>query len=212
MDARIRELIRKAKIVPVAVFGDTKSAVRTAALLEEASLPLVEVTLRTEAAFDCIREIARTLPGVTIGAGSVLSVESLKKAADAGAAFFVAPCLDTEVMEYASALDVSFIPGVATPSELNQALKSGSDIIKIFPAGVLGGVKYIDAVTAPFKTRRFGLIPTGGVGESNGAEYLANPFVVACGASSIVDPALVDAADYDALARRIEGMKKVAGL
>ena len=85
MDARIRELIRKAKIVPVAVFGDTKSAVRTAALLEEASLPLVEVTLRTEAAFDCIREIARTLPGVTIGAGSVLSVESLKKAADAGA-------------------------------------------------------------------------------------------------------------------------------
>lgn len=212
MDARIRELIRKAKIVPVAVFGDTKSAVRTAALLEEASLPLVEVTLRTEAAFDCIREIARTLPGVTIGAGSVLSVESLKKAADAGAAFFVAPCLDTEVMEYASALDVSFIPGVATPSELNQALKSGSDIIKIFPAGVLGGVKYIDAVTAPFKTRRFGLIPTGGVGESNVAEYLANPFVVACGASSIVDPALVDTADYDALARRIEGMKKAAGL
>lgn len=212
MDARIRELIRKAKIVPVAVFGDTKSAVRTAALLEEASLPLVEVTLRTEAAFDCIREIARTLPGVTIGAGSVLSVESLKKAADAGAAFFVAPCLDNEVMEYASALDVSFIPGVATPSELNQALKSGTEIVKIFPAGVLGGVKYIDAVTAPFKTRRFGLIPTGGIDESNVAEYLANPFVVACGASSIVDPALVNAADYDALARRIEGMKKAAGL
>lgn len=211
MDARIRELVRKAKIVPVAVFGDTKSAVRTAALLEEASLPLVEVTLRTEAAFDCIREIARTLPGVTVGAGSVLSVESLKKAADAGAAFFVAPCLDAEVMEYASALDVSFIPGVATPSELNQALKSGSEIIKIFPAGVLGGVKYIDAVTAPFKTRRFGLIPTGGIDESNVAEYLANPFVVACGASSIVDPTLVNAADYDALASRIAGMKKAAG-
>lgn len=212
MDARIRELIRKAKIVPVAVFGDTKKAVRTAGLLEEASLPLVEVTLRTEAAFDCIREIARTLPGVTVGAGSVLSVESLKKAADAGAAFFVAPCLDAEVMEYASAVDLSFIPGIATPSELNQALKTGNEIIKLFPAGVLGGAKYIDAVTAPFKTRRFGLIPTGGISESNVAEYLASPFVIACGASSIVDPALVDAADYDALARRIEGMKKAAGL
>lgn len=212
MDARTRELFHKARIVPVAVFQDTESALKAAAMLEEASLPLVEVTLRTEAAFDCIREIARALPGVTVGAGSVLTVESLKKASDAGAGFFVAPCLDFEIMEYASALGADFIPGIATPSELNQALKSGCELVKLFPAGALGGVKYIDALTAPFRMRRFGLIPTGGVDESNVADYLANQFVVACGASSIVDPPLVKAGDYDSLARKIDRMKKAAGL
>ncbi|RPI94902.1 MAG: 2-dehydro-3-deoxyphosphogluconate aldolase, partial [Spirochaetales bacterium] len=150
-------------------------------------------------------------PGVTVGAGSVLSVESLKRAADAGAAFFVAPCLDLEVIEYASALALSFIPGVATPSELNQALRIGCDVVKIFPAGVLGGVKYIDAVTAPFKTRRFGLIPTGGIDDTNVAEYLNNPFVIACGASSIVDQSLIGSGDYVALARKIRSMKKAVG-
>ncbi len=212
MDARIRDLFRKIKIVPVAVFEDAERALRTVGLLEEASIPLVEVTLRTEAAFRCIEEIVKRRPGVMVGAGSVLSVESLKKAADAGAAFFVAPCLDPEVIEYASALALSFIPGVATPSELNQALRIGSDVVKIFPAGVLGGVKYIEAVTAPFKTRRFDLIPTGGIDETNVAEYLGNPFVIACGASSVVDPSLVAGGNFEALAQKIRRMKNAAGV
>ncbi len=211
MDARIRDVFQRTKIVPVAVFGDADSALRAVGLLEEESVPLVEVTLRTEAAFSCITEIIKRYPGVTVGAGSVLSVESLKRAADAGAAFFVAPCLDFEVIEYASALALSFIPGVATPSELNQALRIGCDVIKIFPAGVLGGVKYIDAVTAPFKTRRFGLIPTGGIDDTNVVEYFNNPFVIACGASSIVDQSLIGAGDYAALARKIRSMKKAVG-
>ena len=211
MDARIRDSLQTTRIVPVAVFGDTDSALRAVGLLMEASISLVEVTLRTEAAFRCIDEIVRHYPEVMVGAGSVLSVESLKKAADAGAAFFVAPCLDHEVIEYASALALSFIPGVATPSELNQALRIGCDVIKIFPAGALGGVGYINAVTAPFKTQRFGLIPTGGIDETNIAEYLNNPFVIACGASSIVDPSLMASGDYEALARKIGRMKKAAG-
>jgi 2-dehydro-3-deoxyphosphogluconate aldolase/(4S)-4-hydroxy-2-oxoglutarate aldolase len=202
-------MLKNIRVVPVAVFEDPNAALRTAEILMENSFPLLEITLRTPAAFDCIGALAKRFPDLLVGAGSVLSADALRKASDLGARFGVAPCLDAEVLSAASALGLPFVPGVATPSELNAALKSGLDLVKIFPASNLGGPAYIAAVTAPFKMYSYGLIPTGGVNEGNLAEYLKAPHVVACGASYFVDSALIGKGDYAAIRSRVARVKEI---
>ncbi len=205
----LAELFSRTKIVPVAVFNDVQSALATASILIEESSPLIEITLRTEAAFDCIEAVSSQFDGMLVGAGSVLSRESLKRAADSGAGFGVAPCLDPGLMEYAAELELPFIPGVATPSELGGALRAGARLVKVFPAADLGGAAYINAITSPFKMYDFSLVPTGGISDKNIREFLAAKHVVACGASFIVDGALIEKGDYQAIRGRIARVREL---
>lgn len=198
------EILKKYKVIPVAVFGEVKGALKTAELLEKNSIHLLEITLRTEIAFQCLTEINKNFPDIIIGAGSVLSEDALQKAADRGAQFGVAPGLDPEIIRYASSKDILFVPGISTPSELNSAIKSGIKYIKIFPAYNLGGPDYIKAISAPFKMKDFYLIPTGGINESNIKEYMDTEKVLACGASYIVDSKLIEKDDFAELDRRIK--------
>ncbi len=212
MASGLAELLLRARIVPVAVFSDVQSALTTAAILLEESIPLIEVTLRTEAAFDCIDAVSGKFDRLLVGAGSVLSRESLKRAVEAGARFGVAPCFDPELLAYAAEIEVPFIPGVATPSELGGALRAGARLVKIFPAADLGGAAYINAITSPFKMYDFSLIPTGGISDKNIKEYLAAKHVVACGASFIVDSALIERGDYDAIRERIARVRELISI
>jgi len=205
----IAKKIKSAGVVPVAVFNRKDDALAVAGLLMENGLPLVEVTLRTEAAYECIEAMASMYPDMLVGAGSVLSPEAMKKAADRGARFGVAPCNDPEVYRAARSMGVPFVPGVATPTELNNALRMGAGLIKIFPASDLGGVGYINALCAPFKMEEFGLIPTGGINEKNIASYYASPRVIACGLSYIVDTALAEKGDLKTLAERIRTVQSI---
>ena len=209
MISALTEILQKTRIVPVAVFNDVKSAARTAEILIEESLPLVEVTLRTPEALRCIVELARDFRGMVVGAGSVLSREAVKKAADSGAAFCVSPCMDRDVCEYANGSGMPFIPGVATPSELNAALQMNFSLVKIFPAASLGGPGYISAVAAPYRMRSFKLIPTGGINEGNLADYVKNPQVIAVGASYLVESSLVDGGDFEAVRDRIRRAREI---
>jgi 2-dehydro-3-deoxyphosphogluconate aldolase / (4S)-4-hydroxy-2-oxoglutarate aldolase len=198
-----------ARMVPVAVFNDVAAALKTAELLTRYSLSLVEVTLRTPVAVDCIAEISRAFPGMLVGCGSVLSRDDLDRAVDAGARFGVAPCLDAEVVRHAAGRGIPFVPGVATPSELNTALQLGCSIIKVFPAVNLGGPGYISALCAPFKKRAVRIVPTGGISEGNLADFLKLPEVIACGATYIVDSKLIEQGDYAGLGKRIEKAKEI---
>lgn len=209
MSSALTEILRKTKIIPVAVFNDVKSAARTAEILIEESLPLVEVTLRTPEAFRCIVELASNYEGMIVGAGSVLSREAVKKAVDAGAAFCVSPCMDRDICEYASQSGVPFIPGAATPSELNAALQMNFSLVKIFPAASLGGPGYISAVAAPYRMYSFKLIPTGGINEGNLADYVKNPQVIAVGASYLIDSSLVDSGGFEAVRDRIRRAREI---
>ena len=173
------------------------------------AIGVLEVTLRTDAAIESITSVRRAFPGLMVGAGSVLSLEQLKRAVDAGASFGVAPGMDIELLDYASSLSMPFIPGVSTPTELNTALNK-CGVIKIFPASMLGGVEYIKAVTAPFKTRNFHLVPTGGINQDNYLDYLNQERVISVGMSYIVEGALVHKGDFAALDERMK--KIVAGL
>ena len=198
----LREILRKIRIIPVSVFEDVTSALKTAELLVKHKVNVIEITLRTDSAFDCITAVKKEFPSVIIGAGSVLTSDELKLAMDCGAFFAVAPCLDEDIVKYANELKIPFVPGVSTPSELNRALRY-SDIIKLFPAQALGGTDYISSITAPFGRLKFDLIPTGGIDNKNFMEYLGCEKVLACGLTYPVAEKLLKDRDYSSIEKRI---------
>ena len=203
------ETLKKSKLIPIAVFNDVDNALKTAEILVKNSFYLLEITLRTEAAFKCIKEISYTFPELLLGSGSVLSKADLEKAVDLGAKFGVAPGFDMGLVDFAVNSNIAFIPGIATPTELNSVLQAELKLIKIFPIVTLGGTNYIKAITAPFKIKDFYLIPTGGVKESNIAEYMEIDRVIACGASYIVDSNLIEKGDFIELEKRLQRTKKL---
>jgi len=198
-------ILEKNRVIPVAQFDDTQSALKTAELLQKHSINIIEITFRTAGALESIKAVRKAFSGLTVGAGSLLTMEALRGALDAGVAFCVAPALDLELVDFAVSRGCPFIPGVATPTELNTALKKCA-VIKLFPVSVLGGTEYIKAVAAPFRAVDFHLVPTGGVTQDNFLEYLKQDRVISVGMSSIVDSALIKKGDYAALEER---MKKV---
>jgi 2-dehydro-3-deoxyphosphogluconate aldolase/(4S)-4-hydroxy-2-oxoglutarate aldolase len=164
--------------VPVLTAASADEAERACRDFVARGLRTVEITFRTSAAADAIRRAA-AIDGLTVGAGTVLSVAQLEAAVAAGATFAVAPGTNAEVVEAAQRLGITFVPGAATPTEIDTARRLGCTIVKIFPAALLGGPAYIRAVSAVFPDLRF--MPTGGVNASNVDEYLALPSVIACG-------------------------------
>ncbi len=203
------DIFKKNRIIPVAAFADPDEAERTTEVLLEGGITVLEITVRTDAAYGSMERISKNYREMSVGAGSVLTPESLDRSRDAGALFAFAPCFDRAVCDYAGSAGFPFIPGIATPSELQGALEY-SGIVKVFPAANLGGPGYIQAITAPFRLREFSLIPTGGINEGNYAGYLSLDRVVSCGMSCVADSSLIRKGDYDTLRERIK--KIVAGL
>ncbi len=203
----MKTVFEKNRVIPVAVFSTADEAERVTELLLEGGISVLEITVRTDAAYDCIERISGAYSEMSVGAGSVLSVDSLTRSRDAGARFAFAPCFDRGVCVHAKSTGVPFIPGIATPTELQGALEF-SDVVKIFPAAGLGGPGYIKAVTAPFKLRDFSLIPTGGISEENYLDYLSLERVASCGMSYVVDSSCIAGGDYAALRERIRKIRE----
>lgn len=206
MSLDLTAVLEKNRIIPIAQFDDPRAALRTAELLSKHSFGILEITLRTDVALECIAAVCREFPGLVVGAGSILTLDSFKKASDAGASFSVAPGTDMEIVDYANSRSIPFIPGVATPTEINAALAK-CPVIKLFPAVQLGGIEYIKAVTAPFKTKKFHLVPTGGVNQENYRDYLSQDRVIAVGMSYPVDSGLVQKGDFATLEERMKKIK-----
>jgi 2-dehydro-3-deoxyphosphogluconate aldolase/(4S)-4-hydroxy-2-oxoglutarate aldolase len=183
----VLEIVRKHVVVPVIAIDDAQSAIPLAEALMEGGLPVAEITFRTAAAAEVIARIARERPAVILGAGTVLSVENLRSARDAGARFGVAPGVNPAVVCEAGKLGLPFIPGVVTPSEVEQALALGARLLKFFPAEAFGGLKVIKALAAPYAHTGVKFMPTGGVTMTNLADYLAFE-VVACVGGTWIAP------------------------
>jgi 2-dehydro-3-deoxyphosphogluconate aldolase/(4S)-4-hydroxy-2-oxoglutarate aldolase len=200
---QVLEQIRFAGILPVVVIENEDAAGALAGALLGAGLGVSEVTFRTAAAAKAIGRIAREQPSMLVGAGTVLSVDQVKTAVDAGAKFIVSPGLQESVVGYCLDRKVPVVPGIATPTEAARALEMGLGVVKFFPAEQCGGLGYLKAIAAPFPDLRF--IPTGGIDETNLEAYLAYPKVLACGGSWMVKQDLIGAgrfADIGALASR----------
>lgn len=185
-----------AGIIPVIVIEDLAKAVPLAQALVKGGLPVLEVTFRTACAAEAIAKIKAEVPGAVLGAGTVLTKEQLLKAKAAGATFAVAPGFDPEIVKAAAAEGLPFCPGVATASELSQALSLGCRMVKFFPAESAGGVKYIKDLLGAFRWTGVRFMPTGGVKLANVADYLAVPEIVCCGGTWIVPKDALAADDY----------------
>ncbi|MEI6085141.1 MAG: bifunctional 4-hydroxy-2-oxoglutarate aldolase/2-dehydro-3-deoxy-phosphogluconate aldolase [Verrucomicrobiota bacterium] len=186
----MNQILQK-RVVPVAVIDEVEDAVPLADALLAAGLDVIEVTFRTAAAPDAIRAITKAHPGMLVGAGTLLDVNQVRQAKDAGAKFGVAPGLNPTIVQASLAAGMPFVPGVATASDVERGLELGCKIQKLFPADVLGGVKLLKAFAGPYAHTGVKFIPLGGVNAQNMSEYLALPIVAAIGGSWIVDKKLI---------------------
>ena len=190
----IIESLGETGIVPVIKIDNAVDAVPLAKAIEAGGIPCVEITFRTAAAEDAIRRIAGELPGTLVGAGTVLTVEQLDRALDAGARFIVTPGFNPRVVAHAVKQGAPIIPGCSTPTDIEQALEFGLDAVKFFPAEQSGGLEYLKAVAAPYSQARF--VPTGGIGAANLAKYLSFAPVLACGGSWMAKEDLIKARNF----------------
>ena len=186
-------------VVPVVKIEKAADAANLGRALAAGDLPVAEITFRTAAAEEAIRNIAREVPQVLLGAGTVLSVEQAKKALAAGAKFIVAPGFNPKVVDFCIGQGVPVIPGVCTPSEIEQALERGLEVLKFFPAGASGGLDYLKAVCGPYGSALF--VPTGGVDPNNMKDYLAFKSVVAVGGTWIAKDAAISAGKFDEITK-----------
>jgi 2-dehydro-3-deoxyphosphogluconate aldolase / (4S)-4-hydroxy-2-oxoglutarate aldolase len=178
-------LLAKHVVVPVIAIDSVDAALPLADALLEGGLPVAEITFRTAAAAEVIAKIAKERPGMVLGAGTVLTAENLGRACDAGAKFGVAPGLNPDVVAEAAHRGLPFMPGVITPSEIEQALALGLTLMKFFPAEAFGGLKVIKALSAPYAHMGVKFMPTGGVSMTNLADYLAEKTIACVGGTWI---------------------------
>lgn len=194
----VTQQLHRSRIVPVATLEDPSQADRLGRVLLGSGLACLEITFRTAGATQAIRD-ARSVEGLLVGAGTLLSPEDAERAAEAGAQFAVAPGTNEKVVSRCRQLGLPFFPGVATASEIERARDLGLRTVKVFPAAPLGGPDFIRAVSATYPD--VGFIPTGGIGPDNMRDYLALPSVIACGGSWLVRPELLRRADFDEIER-----------
>jgi 2-dehydro-3-deoxyphosphogluconate aldolase / (4S)-4-hydroxy-2-oxoglutarate aldolase len=193
------ERIAASGLLPVVRIDRAEDAVELALSLAAAGLPCIEITFRTVAAADAIRAIRVAVPHVLVGAGTIVSLDQLDRALDAGAAFIVSPGLQRGVVEACLGRSVPVLPGVYTPSEVIAGLDLGLSTLKLFPASSAGGPDYLRALAGPFPGVRF--IPTGGIGPDDLPAYLGVPSVLAVGGSWMVRPDLLAARDWATVGR-----------
>lgn len=192
--APLFERIATSGVISVVEISDADLVEPLAETLLEAGLTCVEVTLRTPAAQAALKRFAAYGSQLLVGAGTVLSVEQADQAIEAGAAFLVSPGLDHAVVEHCVTIGAPIIPGVCTPSEITAALSQGIGVMKFFPAQMSGGIAYLTAIAAPFRSVRF--VPTGGITATIIGDFLAHPQVIACGGSWMVKEELLVARDF----------------
>ena len=185
--------IEKCALVPVIALDREADALPLADALVAGGLPIAEVTFRTAAAEASIRAMSKR-GDILVGAGTVLDVDTVKRAVDAGAKFIVAPGFNPKTVRYCVDNNIPITPGCITPSDIEAALDHGLKVVKFFPAESFGGLKTIKAISAPYGMMRF--IPTGGITERSLAEYLAFKPIVAVGGSWFVAKELLAAGNF----------------
>ena len=191
---RLADLVRSAIVIPVLTIERLGHAVPLARALVAGGVRMLEVTLRTPVALEAAKAMIAEVPEAVVGIGTILSPDDLKRTEAVGAKFGISPGATPELLKAAAASHLPFAPGIATASELMQALAHGFDLVKFFPAEQSGGIKALRALAGPFPNIRF--CPTGGIGEANAAAWLAEPNVLAVGGSWLCPAADIRAGNW----------------
>lgn len=197
-EAAIVDRLGELRVLPVVTVGDPAQAEAVGRALLAGGIACMEIAFRTEAAREAVAR-ASSIDGLLVGAGTILSPVQAEAAHAAGAAFAVAPGTSEDVIAACDGMGLPFFPGVATPSEIERALRLGRHTVKVFPASQLGGPAFLRAVTATYPDARF--LPTGGIGPENLRDYLGLPSVIAVGGSWLVRPELLRNGQFDEVER-----------
>lgn len=191
--------IEQLKIIPVVIINNFSDSIPLGKALIKAGLPIIEVTFRTEGAVESIKLLSHELPELLVGAGTVLKIEQVTQAVNAGAQFIVTPGFNPKVVDFCVNNDITIIPGLNTPTMVEWALERGISIVKFFPADISGGPKMLKALAGPYPSIKF--IPTGGVNNDSMIEYLKLENVLAVAGSWIVKKDLIVAGKFDEITR-----------
>ncbi len=208
-----QEKIKELGILPVIVIDNVEDACPLADALIAGGIYAAEITMRTAAGKDAIAAMSKAHPEMLVGAGTVLNAQAAEDAIAAGSSFIVSPGLNPVVAEVCAKHGVPYLPGVVTPTEIDQALALGLTWLKFFPAEAFGGAKTIKALSAPYQDVMF--MPTGGISLDNLDEYLKVKSIYACGASFIAERKLIAEHNWDEITRRcanaVETVKSIRG-
>lgn len=200
--------MEKSKIIPVTTIADAECAAPVARALFEGGIKIIEITYRTAAASKAISAVSAECPEILAGAGTVTEVSQAKEAIACGAKFIVSPGTNLEIVEYCKERGIAVIPGVATPTEIARAALEGCEVLKFFPAEILGGPAFLDAMKGPFPQIKF--VPTGGISEQNAPLYLKKPNVLAVGGSWLVKNEFIEAHDWNAITSEAKKASAIA--
>ncbi len=198
-------------LIPVIKIENADDAVPLAKALIDGGLPAAEITFRTDAAAEAIKNITEAYPEMLVGAGTVLTTEQVDAAIAAGSKFIVSPGLNPKVVSYCLSKGVPMLPGCSNPSDVEAAIELGLTTVKFFPAEAVGGLKMLKAMAAPYGKLTF--MPTGGINAENLLDYLKFNKIVACGGSFMVKDELVKEKKWDEItALTKDAVKKMLGL
>lgn len=205
----IPSMLRLTPVVPVVTLDDPDSALPLAECLLDAGVRMIELTLRTDAALPAIERIARELPAMTVAVGTVTTADQLRSVQRAGARMAISPGNSAELMQAAQDCALPYLPGVATATELMAGLAAGLTHFKLFPASLVGGIAWLQAIGGPFPQARF--CPTGGIARHDVAEYLAQPNVLCVGASWLASRSQIQARQWELINRQAREALAEAG-
>ncbi|MGF1861318.1 bifunctional 4-hydroxy-2-oxoglutarate aldolase/2-dehydro-3-deoxy-phosphogluconate aldolase [Photobacterium profundum] len=202
----LNQRLSEIKVVPVIAIKDASKAAKLAEVLIDNGLPCAEITFRTEQAVDAIKAMRSAFPDMLIGSGTVLTTKQVDQSIEAGVDFVVSPGFNPTTVKYCQQRNITIVPGVNTPSLVEQAMEMGLKTLKFFPAEPSGGTAMLKALTAVYPVK---FMPTGGVNPKNVNDYLAIPSVLACGGTWMVPNDLIENEKWDELAQLV---RDVAGI
>lgn len=195
----LREKLHQTGVIAVLMIDCVADAVPLAIALREGGVRGIELTLRTDAALDCLRQIRAEVPEMTVGVGTILTPRQANEALQAGASFGVAPGMNPRVVAEARRIGLPFAPGICTPTDIELALEAGCRVLKFFPSEPCGGLPYLRTIAAPFLHLGLKFIPLGGLSPANAATYLREPSVLALGGSWLAPREMIVQKNWQAI-------------
>jgi 2-dehydro-3-deoxyphosphogluconate aldolase/(4S)-4-hydroxy-2-oxoglutarate aldolase len=201
--AMLPGILKTNRILPAIRINEIEDALPLAEALLKGGLKIMEITLRTPVAIEAVKQISKYFPEMHLGTGTIMNINQVKEAIDAGAQFGLAAALNEDIVKYCSQQNFPFIPGVSTPSEIEKAYTLGSAVLKVFPIQQLGGPAYLQAMNGPYGHLDLQYIPMGGVKPDNMKSYLSVPNVIAVGGSWFADDTIVKRKDWNGITRMV---------
>lgn len=209
MSSALAKKIDDSGVIAVLIIDEVKHAVPMAQALLNGGIDAIELTLRTPAAIDSAKAIKKEVPEMTLGFGTVLTVDQVKAVVDVGADFAVSPGCNPKIIAEARKQGLDFAPGIMTPTDIEIAVEQGCRILKFFPAETSGGMKHLQSISAPYNHLGLKFIPLGGCNIDNATSYLQSPLITAIGGTWVAKRPLIQSEDWDAITKNAKEIREL---